>query len=146
MPTSLALLSAETALFQLIARGGDYYGRCEVQRVRGGWIVTAVESTTFLKVNAASAYQMVNTGNRYWLQPSFLCCRDMQSSSWRHPCTYRISYRLFNSSLSFYKHIHSWSISRCVMNFSYVTSLHVMKSLGVEIVGMSDEYGYGGEL
>jgi hypothetical protein len=65
-----------------------------------------------------------------------------------------LSYRLFNSSLhlpsglirpaenSFYKHIHGWSISRRIMNFSYVTSLHVMKSLGVEMVGMSHEYGY----
>lgn len=65
-----------------------------------------------------------------------------------------LTYRLFNSSLSiptglirpaenpFYNKLSHWSFTRRMINYSYITSLHVMKSLGVEIVGMSHEYGY----
>jgi hypothetical protein len=65
-----------------------------------------------------------------------------------------LTYRLFNSSLSipsglirpaenpFYNKLSSWSFTRRMVNYSYITSLHVMKSLSVEIVGMSHEYGY----
>jgi hypothetical protein len=108
-----------------IARGGDYYGRCEVQ--------------------ALAKNQMMNTGNRYWLQPSFLCCRDMQSSSRQHPCTYLIVYSIprsiFPRVLFVLPKIRSTNTYTAGV-FSYETSLHVMKSLGVEIVGMSHEYGY----
>ncbi|KAL7479643.1 hypothetical protein ACHAW6_005367 [Cyclotella cf. meneghiniana] len=36
----------------------------------------------------------------------------------------------------------TWSTARRIMNYSYVTALHVLKSWGVELVGFSHEYGY----
>ncbi|KAL3787631.1 hypothetical protein HJC23_011779 [Cyclotella cryptica] len=36
----------------------------------------------------------------------------------------------------------TWSLARRMMNYSYVTSLHILKSVGVEWIGFSHEYGY----
>jgi len=40
------------------------------------------------------------------------------------------------------RHPHSWTWTWHFINYSYIVSLHIMKSFGVEIVGSSHEYGY----
>ncbi len=37
---------------------------------------------------------------------------------------------------------HSWTWTWRLINYSYILSLHIMKSFGVEMVGYSHEYGY----
>ncbi len=35
-----------------------------------------------------------------------------------------------------------WSIAKRAVNYSYILSLHIMKSFGMELIGFSHEYGY----
>jgi len=35
-----------------------------------------------------------------------------------------------------------WTLERRIMNYSYILSMHIMKSFGVEVVGFSHEYGF----
>lgn len=65
-------------------------------------------------------------------------------------------YRHYNDTLSipkglirpaenpFYDNVEKgeWTLARRAMNYSYILSLHIMKSFGVEIVGFSHEYGF----
>ncbi|KAL7542747.1 hypothetical protein ACHAXR_012051 [Thalassiosira sp. AJA248-18] len=65
-------------------------------------------------------------------------------------------YRHYNNSLSipnglirpaenpFYDKLEKdeWTLGRRAMNYSYILSLHIMKSFGIEIVGSSHEYGF----
>ena len=69
-----------------------------------------------------------------------------------------LAYRYCNDSLSIpdglirpaenpyydhaYNHHPPWTLSWRLINYSYIVSLHIMKSFGVEIVGCSHEYGY----
>jgi len=65
-------------------------------------------------------------------------------------------YRYINGSLTipdglirpaenpFYNKVDSgeWTIQQRIINYSYILSLHIMKSFGVEMIGYSHEYGF----
>ena len=63
-------------------------------------------------------------------------------------------YRHYNDTLSipdgliraaenpFYEKLDEWTLSKRIINYSYILSLHIMKSFGVDLVGFSHEYGY----
>jgi hypothetical protein len=134
MCNAAALLSAETALFHLPAI------ICMMGAVRYRELLDAKKSKDNTSDRSILSQTIIGLIPRY----AILALTT----------TLYLTYRLFNSSLSipsglirpaenpFYNKLSSWSTTRRFANYGYITSLHVMKSLGVEIVGMSHEYGY----
>ena len=139
---ALALLSAETALFHLPAVlvtmvAIRYREMLNTSRERG-W-----EKNKEKEEHSSSS---ILTKTIISLTPRFTILFLTTSLYLTH--------RLLNSSLSipkglirpaenpYYSKFSTWSLLRRMMNYSYITSLHVLKSWGVEVIGMSHEYGY----
>ncbi|KAL9184717.1 hypothetical protein ACHAXT_012687 [Thalassiosira profunda] len=141
---ALGLLTAETAIFQfpaiVLTMTAIRYGESSMERTekRGGAGETPSQSTTEPPI----AKTFVALLPRYILLV-------LISTSY-------LLYRHHNDSLSipkgllrpaenpFYNKLENdeWTLLRRAMNYSYVLSLHIMKAVGVEIVGFSHEYGF----
>lgn len=145
----LALLTAETALFQLPAVVVT---------------MTAIRCRQFHdeRSNSKKEKQSVNgeettksTQSRHSVLIQTILTLLPRYTMLLFTTSLYLFYRLLiNSSLSipkglirpaenpFYTKIDEWTLPQRMANYGYTTSLHVFKSFGIEIVGMSHEYGY----
>ena len=143
------LLSAETALFQLPAvvltmTAIRYRELLLAERKRDEVNQSASDKSDDEDTTAASTSILLETFTS--LLPRYALLLLIT--------TIYLIYRHLNDTLSipkglirpaenpFYEKWDTWTLSRRAINYSYVLSLHVMKSLGIEIVGHSHEYGF----
>eukprot|EP00956_Cyclotella_meneghiniana_P010239 scaffold14139_cov74-Cyclotella_meneghiniana.AAC.11 len=147
----LALLTAETALFQLpavvVTMTAVRYRQLYDERSKS----EKVEPTT--PANNEEAVKSTQSKHSTLLQTIITLLP--RYTMLLFTTSLYLFYRLvINFSLSipkglirpaenpFYTKIDEWTLLQRVANYGYTTSLHVFKSFGIEIVGMSHEYGY----
>lgn len=154
---ALGLLSAETGIFQypaiVLTMTAIQYRRELVLSIEKGEKAAGEDDSSLSnEENAESDHQPSSLSLLlkafFTLLPRYILL-VMTSISY-------LLYRYANGSLSipdglirpaenpFYNKIDNgeWTIQHRIINYSYVLSLHIMKSFGVEIVGFSHEYGF----
>ena len=143
----LGLLSSETAIFQypaivLMMTVIQY----QQEKKKEEEDDTTKEKLTKNDIQSSSASILLKTF--FTLLPRYILL-IMTSTSY-------LLYRYINGSLTipdglirpaenpFYNKVDSgeWTIQHRIINYSYILSLHIMKSFGVEMIGYSHEYGF----
>eukprot|EP00986_Skeletonema_menzelii_P006418 scaffold2429_cov149-Skeletonema_menzelii.AAC.10 len=153
------LLSAETGIFQypaiVLMMTAIQYRRELALSMEEGEIVQEDELSPSQEENAESEEQSSPPSSLSLLLKAFFTLLPRYILLVMTSVSYLL-YRYTNGSLTipdglirpaenpFYNKIDNgeWTYQHRIINYSYVLSLHIMKSFGVEIIGFSHEYGF----